>query len=94
MGTAVFIVTKKFQVDHYFDMVRFLIRFGMRLCLNQLVRQSLTLAKEEDQEYYVYRIHSTAENLQQRKLQLLHHNDGCGLLGPLQSTSIITRIAF
>ena len=45
-----------------------------------VVRQSLTLAKEEGQEYYVYRTRSTAENLQQQKLQLLHHNDGCGLL--------------
>ena len=37
-----------------------------------IVRWSLTLAREKGQEYYVYRIRSTAENLQQRKLQLLH----------------------
>ena len=48
-----------------------------------VVRRSLTLTREEGQEYYVYRIRSTAENLQQRKLQLLHHNDGCALLGPV-----------
>ena len=61
----------------------FFLRCTYKDYIHHLVRRSLTLAREEGQEYYIYRIRSTAENLQQRKVQLLHHNDGCGLLGPV-----------